>query len=425
MNRPARDPRGVRAEDRGTARDALAVPEFRRLYIGSALSNTGRWLQTAALGILGWKISESSAYLGAIIFAQLGPLGMLSLIGGSLADTADRRLLLLVTQAWQMVWTFVLALLLLDGDIGRGTLLLIVFVIGLGQGLYAPALTSVIPAIAGERNLSAAIALNSMQVNGTRVVGPAIGGFLVSYWGFAEVFAINAASYVFVITAIYLTVIPPGTATSRTFRERVFGGFTIAWRAPQVGRPLLLMFLFAFLCLPFIGQLPAIAEVNLGIDSESTTYGWFYGCFGLGGLSGAFLVGTVFLRTPASKVVPIGLLGFAVSLAWLAMLSDINAAYVAIFCVGTFYFAMPTSLATAWQEHVTSEVRGRVSALWVLSFGGTVPIANIIAGQVVELTNLRVVLLFGALCALALTVVRLPGGPVVGEEILGPTDRNG
>ena len=164
MNRPARNPRGVRAEDRGTARDALAVPEFRRLYIGSALSNTGRWLQTAALGVLGWKISESSAYLGAIIFAQLGPLGILSLIGGSLADTADRRILLLVTQAWQMIWTFVLAFLLLDGDIGRGTLLLIVFVIGLGQGLYAPALTSVIPAIAGERNLSAAIALNSMQV---------------------------------------------------------------------------------------------------------------------------------------------------------------------------------------------------------------------------------------------------------------------
>ena len=412
MNTPALD-----AADRGTARDALAVPEFRRLYVGSALSNTGRWLQTAALGVLGWKISESSAYLGAIIFAQLGPLGILSLIGGSLADTADRRKLLLVTQAWQMVWTFVLALLLLDGTIGQGALLLIVFVIGLGQGLYAPALTSVIPAIAGERNLSAAIALNSMQVNGTRVVGPAIGGFLVSYWGFAQVFAINAISYLFVITAIFRTVIPPGTATSRSFRERVFGGFTIAWRAPQVGRPLLLMFMFAFLCLPFIGQLPAIAEVNLNVDSESTTYGWFYACFGLGGLSGAFLVGTVFLRTAASRVVPIGLVGFAASLAWLAMLNDINLAYLAIFCVGTFYFAIPTSLATAWQEHVTSDVRGRVSALWVLSFGGTVPIANILAGQVVELSSLRAVLLFGALSALLLTALRFPSGAVVGEEI--------
>lgn len=415
MNDPARQ-----AAERGTALEALRVPEFRRLYVGSTLSNTGRWMQTAALGVLGWKISESSAYLGAIIFAQLGPLGILSLIGGSLADTADRRLLLLWTQAWQMLWTFVLALLLLDGDIGQGTLLLIVFVIGLGQGLYAPALTAVIPAIAGERNLSAAIALNSMQVNGTRVVGPAIGGFLVSIWGFAEIFALNAMSYLFVVTAIFLTRIPPGTATSRSFRERVFGGFTIAFRAPQVGRPLGLMFLFAFLCLPFIGQLPAIAEVNLDVDSASTTYGWFYACFGLGGLVGAFLVGTVFLRASTQRVVPVGLVGFAASLAWLAVLSDIRLAYVAIFLVGLFYFTIPTSLATAWQEHVSADIRGRVAALWVLSFGGTVPLANVAAGQLVEVTSLRAVLLFGACAAIALTALRLPSGAIVGEEILEP-----
>lgn len=77
-----------------------------------------------------------------------------------------------------MVWTFVLAAMLIDGEIEPAVLLGIVFVIGLGQGLYAPALTSVIPAIAGERNLSAAFPLNSMQTNGTRIVGPAIGGFL-------------------------------------------------------------------------------------------------------------------------------------------------------------------------------------------------------------------------------------------------------
>lgn len=404
--------------ERGTARDALAVAGFRRLYVGSTLSNTGRWLQTAALGVLGWKISESPAYLGLIIFAQLGPLGILSLVGGSLADSADRRLLLFWTQVWQMAWTFVLAGLLIDGDIGRGTLLLIVFVIGLGQGLYAPALTSVIPSIAGEKNLSAAIALNSMQVNGTRIVGPAIGGFLVSYWGFAEVFAINAASYLFVLTAIFRTPIPPGTATPRTFRERVFGGFVVARRAPQVGRPLLLMCLFTFMCLPFIGQLPAIAELHLNIASDSTTYGWFYAAFGLGGLSGAFLVGTVFLRTPASRVVPIALAGFACSLAWLAILETIWWAYLAIFAVGTFYFALPTSLATAWQEHVSADIRGRVSALWVLSFGGTVPFANIVAGWLIERTSLRAVMLAGALFALGLTWLRLPGGPVVGEEIL-------
>ena len=160
-------------------------------------------MQFAALGILGWELTESSAFLGYIIFAQLAPLGFLSLLGGSLADTANRRALLLSTQAWQMIWTFVLAALLIDGEIGEGTLLVLVFIIGLGQGLYAPAFTSILPLVAGEENLRAAVALNSVQVNGARVIGPAIGGVLASSMGFAEVFAINALTYTIVIAVIW------------------------------------------------------------------------------------------------------------------------------------------------------------------------------------------------------------------------------
>lgn len=407
----------VEAAHRGTARDALAVPEFRRLYLGTALSNTGRWMQTAALGVLGWELTGSSAFIGAIIFSQLLPLGILSLLGGSLADTVDRRMLLLICQGWQMVWTFVLAALLIDGEISPAVLLGIVFIIGLGQGLYAPALTSVIPAIAGERNLSAAIALNSMQTNGTRVVGPAIGGFLVTTWGYAEVFAINAASYIFVLVAIFRAVIPPSTGTSRSFKDRVLGGFVVAFRAPQVGRPLLMMCLFTFFCLPFIGQLPAIADIHLGIDPKSTTYGWLYAMFGLGGLTGAGLIGTVFLRTPSSRIAPVTLMAFAVSLAWLTMMRSVGWAFAAIYFVGLFYFALPTALATAWQEHVDSSIRGRVAALWVLAFGGTIPFANIVAGPLVEVTSLTTVLMAGAIVALLLTFMRLPIGEVIGEEI--------
>jgi len=429
------DNAAVDTAERGTARDALRVTEFRRLYLGTALSNTGRWMQTASLGVLGWELTGSSAFIGAIVFSQLLPLGILSLIGGSLADTVDRRTLLLACQTWQMVFTFVLAALLVDGEIEPAVLLGVVFVIGLGQGLYAPALTSVIPAIAGERNLSAAIALNSMQTNGTRIVGPAIGGFLVTAWGYAEVFAINAASYIFVLFAIFRATIPPGTGTSRSFRERLLGGFTIAFRAPQVGRPLLMMCLFTFFCLPFIGQLPAIADVNLGIDPKSTTYGWMYAMFGLGGLTGAGLVGTVFLRTPSSRIAKFALIAFSISLGWLTLMRSVGWAFAAIFFVGLFYFSLPTALATAWQEHVDSSVRGRVAALWVLAFGGTIPFANIVAGPLVEVTSLTAVLLSGAIAALALTAVPLPTGPIVGEEIFvepepsgkpgdGPRDRH-
>ncbi len=376
-------------------------------------------MQTAALGVLAWEISESSAYLGGIIFAQLGPLAILSLLGGSLADTVDRRKLLLATQIWQMAWTIVLGIAVLDGTITKSTLLLLVFIIGLGQGIYAPAFTSVLPALAGRRNMSAAIALNSAQVNGARVVGPAIGGYLTAQFGFAEVFFINAATYLFVLLALWITHMPSPGSTARSFSERIFGGFRLAWRAPQVGRPLLAMSLFSLCCLPFLGQLPAIAEINLGVDAQSTTYGYFYACFGLGALAGAGLVATVLLRLPRKYVMRGSLIGFAVMLAWLASIRNVNVGYGVIFFVGLFYFILPTALNTEWQEHVDESVRGRVAALWVLSFGGTVPIANIIAGPLIEATSLDLVLYAGAMAALALAIFfQLRPGPVVGEEVL-------
>ena len=403
----------------GTARDALAQPNFRRIYLASFVSNTGRWMQNTALGVLAWELTESSSFLGAVIFAQLGPLAILSLVGGSLADTMDRRKLLLGTQVWQMAWSFVLAALVIDDQIGRSTLLLVVFVIGLGQGIFAPAFTSILPSLAGPRNLPAAIALNSAQVNAARVIGPAVGGLLTSQVGFAEVFAINAASYIVVLIALWITPMPAPSQVKRSLADRVFGGFKVVFRAPQVGRPILTMTLFSLLCLPFIGQLPAIAEVNLDVDAQSTQYGWFYALFGAGALAGALSSSTVFLRIPRGVMVRATFAGFGGALTWLAVLRDIDTAYIAIAVLGFFYFILPVTLSTAWQEHVEDSVRGRVAALWVISFGGTVPIANIIAGPVIEATSITAVLLAGAIAAMGLAVLsRLPSGPVVGEEII-------
>jgi MFS family permease len=395
------------------------MPDFRRIYVASFISNAGRWMQNTSLGVLAWEITGSSTFLGALIFAQLGPLAVLSLLGGSLADTKDRRKLLLATQAWQMAWSFVLAAMVIDGEITETTLLILVFIIGLGQGIYAPAFTSVLPSLAGTRNLSAAIAMNSAQINGARVIGPAIGGWMVSQFGFAEVFAINAASYLVVIAALWITDMPAPTSVVRSLSDRIFGGFKVAFRAPQVGRPLLAMTTFTFLCLPFIGQLPAVAEVNLGIDAQGTQYGYFYALFGAGALGGALLSSTLFLGISRPTMLRLSLGGFATSLAWLAVLRDISVAYAAIASVGFFYFILPVTLNTAWQEHVDETVRGRVAALWVLSFGGSVPIANLIAGPVAEATSLKAVMLFGASAAIVLGLaIRVPDGPIVGESIL-------
>ncbi len=408
----------------GTARDVLGVAPFRNLLFASFISNCGRWLQFAALGILGWELTGSSAFLGQLIFAQLAPLGVLSLLGGSLADTMNKRTLLLATQTWQMVWTFILAAFLIDGNIGEGTLLLLVFIIGIGQGLYAPAFTSVLPLIAGPQNVRAAVSLNSVQLNAARVVGPAIGGVLATALGFSELFAINAATYLVVLGVVARMTLPKPNAKAGKLSERLFGGFQIIRRAPQVRGPITLMALFAFFCLPFVGQLPAIAEVNLGVDSQSQQYAWFYATFGAGALVGAIVVSTVLLSFPRPQLVKLTLLGFAVSLAWLAILDNVNLAYIAIFLVALFYFILPTALASHWQEHVAESVRGRIAALWVLSFGGMVPIANLVGGRFVEVTSLTTLMFVGVGAAVILSIgFNLQTGDTVDESILASSRR--
>lgn len=377
-------------------------------------------MQTIAVGVLGWEITGSNAFLGQLIFAQLIPMAFLSLIGGSLADTMNSRVLLVITQIWQMGFTLLLAALLIDGEIARNTLLALVFITGLGQGIYAPVFTSILPTLVGRENLTAAVSLNSVQVNGARILGPAIGGVLVARFGFAEVFFLNGITYLAVIGAVIITSFPDHEPIRRSLRDRLFGGFVVATRAPQVGRPLIVMTAFSLFCLPFVGQLPAIAEEQLGIDAESTTYGYFYAVFGVGALFGALMVGTVLLNQSKDAIARFTLALFGVSLAGLATAASAVSGFFMIFLVALFYFALPTTLNTLWQQHVDDSVRGRVAALWVLSFGGTVPIANLIAGPVVELTSLRTVMFFGAAAALAMAIVlRLPSGPVVGDNILG------
>jgi predicted MFS family arabinose efflux permease len=160
--------------------------------------------------------------------------------------------------------------------------------------------------------------------------------------------------------------------------------------------------LFSFLCLPFIGQMPVLADRNLDIAAKSTGYGWLYACFGLGAMLGALSVGTVFADVAKERLVRSGMVAFAVSLGVFAWLRMPIPAYVLITVVGFFYFSSVTALSTVLQMHLASNERGRVMALWMMAFGGTVPIGNLIAGPLIDATSVTTVVFPGAIIALGL-----------------------
>lgn len=382
----------------------LRQDTFRRVYTGAFLSNIGTWMQNVVLGALAYDLTGDATFVGIVLFAQLGPMLLFSIVGGLFADTFDRRRLLITISATQGLLALALATVVRPDDPSKLWIVGIVFLMGVGQSVFGPTYSAVLPDLVGPGNLAGAISLNSAQMNGSRVIGPAIGGLLFARYGASWVFSLNAITYLFVIGALLSVRLPDvessGADESRLHRLAL--GFRIARNRFPIGRCLVTMILFSFLCLPFIGQMPVLADRNLDIAARSTAYGWLYACFGLGAMLGALSVGTIFSQTPKETLVRVGMMAFGVSLGVFAWLRSPAPAFLVIVVVGFFYFATVTALSTVLQLHLAGNERGRVMALWMMAFGGTVPLGNLIAGPLIDATSVTTVVFPGAIMALGL-----------------------
>ena len=403
----------------GSARAALQHRTFRRVFGGMFLSNIGTWMQNVVLGALAYDLTGSPTFVGIILFAQLGPLLLLSVVGGALADTVDRTRLLVTVATSQLVLSFVLAAVAAPDRPDEVALVVVVFAIGVGQALFNPAYSAMLPQLVDREDLPGAIALHSAQMNGSRVIGPVIGAVLDSWLGASAVFAVNGLSYLFVIASLVTVRLPaPEPTTTARGLRRLGAGIAVARRDTVVGRCLVTITTFSLLSLTFVGQFPVVAEQNLGIDERSTAYGVLYGSFGVGAVLGALSIGTVFSQRSKARIVRVSLVAYTVALTAFALVRVAGLAYPIVLVVGLTYFAFITSLSTVLQQNLDDGERGAVTALWIMGFGGTVPVGNLLAGPVIEATSITAVMLFGAVVALALAAyARLEPPEVHADEV--------
>jgi MFS family permease len=389
---------------RGTAQAALRNRDFRIFWGGTFASNIGTWMQNVLLGAFGYELTGSAVFVGILFFAQLGPLLFMSTVGGVLADVVDRRKLLIITQVEQLVLSIVLAVLAAGSNPSRVALVACVFAIGVGNSLSAPAIAAILPTLVPRADLPGAVSLQSVQMNLSRVIGPAIGAVIYSRTGAAPVFAINAGTYLFAVAGVILARYhphAPGEVKERGL-ARLLSGFRLAARDPLIRRILTTLVLFSFFSLTFVGLMPAIAADNFGIRPRSIEYGLLYAAFGLGAASGAISVGTLLAGRSKAPIPRLGLVVFAALLTVFALLRTDPPAYPLGFVLGFFYFLVITSLATVLQENVDDSSRGRIMALWIMGFGGIVPVGVLIGGFVANYTSVTLVLLIGAAAALLL-----------------------
>ena len=390
----------------GSARSALGHPDFRSVWAGTFASNIGTWMQNVALGVFAFQLTHSATYVALLGFAQLGPLFLLSIVGGALADVVDRQRLLIGCQVEQLVFSLALAWAASRPHPSEALVFFCVLAVGIGNALNAPAFTAILPMLVPKPDMPGAVSLQSVQMNLSRVIGPAIGGVLLPFVAAWGIFTINAATYGFAIFVIARVRLPALSAAlpdrSDAGVRRLLGGLAVARHDPLVRYCLVTIFSISFFCLPFIGLMPVVAARDLHINPAGALYGGLYALFGLGAALGAISVGTVFVAVPRTLLIRCGLLGFGTALAVFGLIGVIWVAYPVVLVVGFTYFVTVTSLSTALQAHIADAMRGRVMALWIMGFGGTVPIGLLVGGSLATATSVRAVVLAGSVIALAI-----------------------
>lgn len=409
---------GDRAVEAGGARAAIRYPVFRRVYLAALVSNIGSWMQTVILAAFVFNVTGSSTDVGLITLAGLGPSFVLAPLGGMAADRFDRRWVLVAVTVEQSLVALILAGLTAAEHPQFELLFAATLGNGIGQAFYAPTYSALIPTLVDRKDLPGAVSLNSANMNLSRVIGPAIGGVLYAKIGAPWVFVGNAVSFAALIGVLVTVDLPPVQRSAESGWRRLVEGVAAARRDHVVGRCLGTMVVFSFFCLPIAVMMPVLAHNDLGIRENSVAYGLLYASFGLGAVVGALSIGTFMVGRALEGAVRVGLGGFAVTLTVFGLLRDPAPGYPVAFLLGLFYFVTVTSLATVIQYRLRDSVRGRVMALWVMAFGGTVPLGAVVAGPLSDKVGISAVVLGGAAVAAGLAVVtdlRERRSPAVGS----------
>jgi MFS family permease len=367
------------------------------------LSNIGTWMQNLALPAYIDDRTGSAKIVSLLVFAQLGPLLLLAIPGGIIAGRYNLQRYLLAMQWVQLVFSLVLAAIVsVDGPIWA--LFHAQTAIGVGNALNAPAFQASVPMLVDRRDLAGAISLNSTQLNGSRVAGPAIAA-LLAIWGVStsQIFIINAATYLFLIISLFMVQIPDIRSTpTETGWRRALSGVNIAKSRRVLSRLLLSMTAFSLFCLIYVGLFSSVARLNFGISPVGSTYRWLYAVWGLGALCGALATGTFLSHIHRPTIIRRGFVGFAIALAIFASIRSIAWAFPVGFVLGLFYFMTANAMVTVFQQNLRDNERVTVMPLWFMSFGGTVTIGGLLAGPIIDAIGARWVLFFGALFALFL-----------------------
>ncbi len=384
---------------------ALSHRNFRLFWTGAFLSNCGTWMQAVAQSWLVLTLTNSAFWLGLDAFMATAPGFLLTLAGGVFADLVDRRRLLLYTQVVAGLAALGLATLVWTEVVDRWIVLGFSFITGCCMALAGPSYQALTFDLVGREDLANAVALNSSQFQLSRVIGPVLAGLGFRYFGLAGCFFVNGLSFVAVVIALRMVRFeqprPAGSLPAHAVSDRkalwqdLLDGFRYVRNRPRVFSLLMISGVTSLLGAPYLTLVPIFARDIFRLGESGLA--WMMGTAGAGAFIGALTLAYLGDFKRKGWSVLLGSIAFGVFIIAFAASTSLAFSLIFLFAIG---FAIVTSVAvtnTLLQKLVTDEMRGRVMSMFILSFIGTMPIGNILAGLASNRFGVRYTLATGGL----------------------------
>jgi predicted MFS family arabinose efflux permease len=381
----------------------LATRRFGTFLAASFLSNVGSWAQTVAEPWLLLTLGASSFLIGLDSFALSAPVWLLTLAGGLLADRSDRRRVIAVFQSIQMLCPAAIVVLLLLGGISPWMVIALSLVIGITDALSMPSFQSIVPTIVARNEIDRGIALNSIQFNLSRIIGPALAGLLMSSFGAIACFVASVASYIpFIGVALWIlparAPAPPRQASPAL--DRPWSGTAEILRQPHLLGALMSVLAMNLFCAPLMVFVPVL--VRTVFHGDAAAFSRSVTAFGAGGILGALCLLGIPGRIDRRRLTMTFGLAYAAAVVATALVATLRFLPALMFTAGAAMSVSGTAANTLLQSSVRSELLGQASSIWMLAMRGGMAIGALLTGVAVSLIGVQSALLVDGCLGIAI-----------------------
>lgn len=384
----------------------LRATVFRNLLIADVVSDAGAFMQNVGAAWLMVSLHAGPIYVALTQTAASLPYFLLALPAGSAGDIVDRRKLVLFTESWMMGVALILAILTVAGLMSPWLLLILTFALSAGDAFEAPAWRAILPELVSKEDLAAASALNGIEFNLARAVGPALAGAIISVAGVAVAFVANFVSFfgVILVVAKWKRPVRRRSAPVESFSGATVAAIRYVRHSPAILTVLLRTGIVMFFSSALFALLPTLSR---SVNQNATGYGLLLGCFGGGAIIGALVMQSARDRWTTESIVSAGVVSLGLVILAMSGLHRLST-LAAVMLIGGAAWVIFISLINALVQNLAPDwVRARVLAIFILVYQGSYAFGTAAWGAVAQRSGIRTALVYAGFGTIATAAVAL------------------